>query len=218
MGQQGRVSANFPEVMAQGHPHGHGIAREFVHQSQAVPQHAVGMPLYRACRDVTRALVFFKPGRQTVPLRQNAKKSRRARQGQSLEHFLGHTLRRNGRQQSLGRGAHLLKSLAGYAPVGPAGSKARQTKNSCGIIRKGRGRSRAHHFVAQVVNRLGVHVQSPCAVERKGIDGEIPRCKVRRQGAAPEGHAFAPVPQADIDAFTHADRIWVRGQKVVHAS
>ena len=55
-------------------------------------------------------------------------------------------------------------------------------------------------------------------IERQGVDGKVARLKICREGSTAQRHAFAPVPQADIDAFTHADRIWVRGQKVVHAS
>lgn len=56
------------------------------------------------------------------------------------------------------------------------------------------------------------------AVQRQGVDGEIPGLKVRGQRSAAQGHAFAPAPQADGNAFSHADGIRVRGKKGIHAS
>ena len=196
----------------------HGVSGQHIHQAQAVPQNAVAVPLQGASRNVPGALVFRKPGQQTLALCQNAKKTRRARRGKGLEHFPAHPFGRQGRQRIRRDGAHLHKGLAVNAPGWPARGKPRQAKNSGGVVCQRRGGSGAQQPAAQVFNRLGVHVQAACAVQRQGVDGEIPGLKIRCQRSTAQGHAFTPAPQANRNAFSNTEGIRVRGEKGIHAS
>ena len=97
------------------------------------------MPLPGPGGNVPGALVLFKPGFKTAPLRQHAKKTRRTGSGQGFEHFTRDPFGRYGRKLLPADGPHLGKSLAGYAPVGPARRKPRQPENAGRVVGKGAG-------------------------------------------------------------------------------
>ncbi len=110
------------------------------------------------------------------------------------------------------------KGLAVNAPAGPAGRKARQPKNSGGVVGKGCGGCWAQQAVAQVLQGLRMHMQPASSVKRQCVDGEVARLKVCRKASTAQGHALAPVPQADIHTFANAYSLWVGSQKIRHAS
>ena len=61
-------------------------------------------------------------------------------------------------------------------------------------------------------------MQPASRVECHCVDGEVARLKVCRKGSTAQGHALAPMPQADIYTFANAYSLWVGSQKIGHAS
>ena len=143
VGEQGGVSVDFAQVVADGHPHGQRIAGQLVGQAQAVAKDAVGVPARRACRDGAGGLKLRKPGGEGIALGQDAEKTPWNRSGQGLAQLAGHALCREGGQGSGGQSAHLGEGCGVDAPVGPESGKTGQAENAGRVVGKGRGRGRA---------------------------------------------------------------------------
>ena len=56
-------------------------------------------------------------------------------------------------------------------------------------------------------------MQVPVGIQGQRIDAQVTGGQIRRQVPTPERHEFTAVPQADPDAFPHADGIGMGRQK-----